>query len=208
MNNLYPFISGVTYESLVDGEGVRTVLFLSGCPHHCDGCQNPETWSPTAGQPITDLMIQEIAENIQKRPFVRGITLSGGDPLYSPSKTWSFFKALREEVSKFTPPIHGKSTNPCDDLWIYTGYTMEELWSKQWDDPMDRQALIMLLSTARILVDGRYEKDLTSRKARYRGSTNQRLVDLENTIAQSLEEDVPTVVVYQRHEPNKSRKKV
>lgn len=207
MSNLYPNLCGVNYESLVDGEGVRTVLFFSGCPHHCPGCQNPDSWSPTAGDNVTDMLIQQIADEIGKRPFVRGITLSGGDPFYCPRQTWRFFKDLREAVSQYRPDIRGKSTNPCDDLWIYTGYTIEELWDKTWEDQADRDAVVLLLTTARILVDGRFEESLANRKLRYRGSSNQRLIDMGETLGRSEEKMKLDVALYRRHDTTKKGRK-
>lgn len=76
-------ISGINFESIVDGEGVRVVVFVSGCAHDCKGCHNPASHSFTAGQPFTKELQEEIISYIQKTPFISGITMSGGDPMYS-----------------------------------------------------------------------------------------------------------------------------
>ena len=164
--NKYPCLAGVDYESMVDGYGVRMSVFLSGCRHHCPNCQNAATWNPEYGTDVTDELIQEIAEEYRKRPFLRGITLTGGDPFYDPAKTKSFLFALIDAIGQIEKPL---------DLWIYTGYTFEEL--HDMNDP----TVDAILMQASVLVDGRFEQDKADKTLLFRGSSNQRLIDVQAT---------------------------
>jgi anaerobic ribonucleoside-triphosphate reductase activating protein len=157
--SIYPHISGVNYDSLVDGEGVRTTLYLSGCAHHCPGCHNAETWDENAGQELTEDMIDEIAWKIRERPFLTGVTLSGGDPLFDPKKTAALVTALRKRIL-------------IRNLWLYTGYTWEEIMA----DETLRQSLYDM--QINVLVDGRFEQDKKDKRLRFCGSANQRLIDV------------------------------
>jgi len=155
------YISGVNYESLVDGDGVRTVLFLSGCSHHCKNCQNPDTWNPRYGVPITDELLDEIAENIHKRPFLAGVTLSGGDPFFSPDDTVELIQRLR-------------CRRCINDLWIYTGYT--------WEEIMHNAKYMQLASHADVIVDGEFIEEQKDRRLKFRGSRNQRIIDVKKSV--------------------------
>ena len=87
-------VAGINFESVADGEGVRVVIYVSGCLHNCKGCHNPTSHSFTVGQPFTEQLQNEIIAYINKTPFISGLTLSGGDPMYSASKITPFIKAL------------------------------------------------------------------------------------------------------------------
>ena len=106
------YLCGVNFESMVDGEGVRAVLFISGCLHDCPYCHSPQTHSFTFGKEINQELINEINREITKRPYISGITLSGGDCMYSPIETLKFIKKLKI---------------PHNNIWCYTGFTYEEL---------------------------------------------------------------------------------
>lgn len=163
----YPYIAGVNYESMADGEGMRATIFLSGCPHHCPGCQNYEAQSETFGIEITDSVIDDIASNIIKRPFLEGITLSGGDPLFCPERTMEFMDELlvRLHRQKLT-------------LWVYTGYLFEDVKRMAHHD----QSLMRLLEMTDVMVDGRFEKSLADRTLLFRGSSNQRIIDVPQSL--------------------------
>ena len=149
-------ISGVEPESIVDGPGFRYVIFTQGCPHHCPGCHNPQTHD-FAGGKLAD--IPAILAEVQSDPLLQGVTFSGGEPFCQPAPLCAIARAVKGM---------GK------DLVVYSGYTLEQLleWGKE--DP----AVLELLRLCDTLIDGPYieaQRDLT---LRYRGSANQRVIDL------------------------------
>lgn len=154
-------IAGINFESVVDGDGVRVVVFVSGCLHNCKGCHNPASHSFTAGQPFTDELQDEIISYIQKTPFVSGLTLSGGDPMYSVAEITPFVERLKSELKTIS-------------IWIYSGFTYEEICE---DTNMFR-----LLKLCDVLVDGEFileQRDIT---LSYKGSRNQRIIDIQKSI--------------------------
>ena len=150
-------ISGTIPESIVDGKGIRYVIFTQGCPHRCPGCQNPQTHDFAGGKPAdTDAILREISQD----PLLRGVTFSGGEPFCQPAP-----------LAQLAREIHRRKL----DVTVYTGYTLEELWAMHDKDVDD------LLAQADVLVDGRFvlaQRDLT---LRFRGSRNQRLIDMNKT---------------------------
>lgn len=145
-------IAGTVDDSIVDGPGWRFVIFTQGCPHQCKGCQNPQTWPFVGGSTVNPA---DLLERIKANPLLQGVTFSGGEP---------FIKA--EPLSWLARQVHGLGL----DVWAYSGYTYEELQ----DNP--------LLPEVDVLVDGRFEigqRDLT---LRFRGSRNQRLIDVPQSI--------------------------
>lgn len=160
-------LAGVNYESLVDGEGVRTAIYLSGCAHRCPGCHNPETWNPEYGQPMTGELIQCIADGIaSRRGFLSGITLTGGDPLYDPAGTCDFLLRLRAALS----------SRGCDAMntWLYTGFTLAELLSPA-NPHLICNSIHRLLRMIDTLVDGPFIRGLADKTLKFRGSSNQRI---------------------------------
>lgn len=170
----YPRIAGVNYESMVDGEGVRAVIFLSGCSHHCPECHNHAAQDPNYGVECTDELLEEIADEIKKRPFISGITLSGGDPFYDVEKTRNFLMALSERYIE-------KGIHP-QTVWIYTGYTFDEIADMYRASSGKRLAIYELLTNCEVLVDGRFEKELADKRLAFRGSSNQRIIDVKKSI--------------------------
>lgn len=151
-------IIGINFESIVDGDGVRVVIFFSGCNHHCKGCHNPETHDFNAGRLFTTELQKQIAEYVRETPFISGVTLSGGDPMYSAESITPFLKEL-------------KSLSPASTIWVYSGFTYEEIAA----DPSMRK----LLKMCDVLVDGPFileQRDIT---LSYRGSRNQRIIDVQ-----------------------------
>ncbi|PGB06604.1 anaerobic ribonucleoside-triphosphate reductase activating protein [Bacillus toyonensis] len=147
-------VMNIIHDSVVDGEGLRTVVFFAGCPHHCLGCHNPKSWHLYNG---TEMSVKEIIKEISKNPLT-DVTFSGGDP---------FFQAIEvKEVAKAV-----KSLNK--NLWIYTGYTLEEIQNSQNND------MIELLNYGDVLVDGRFEIEKRDLTLPFRGSSNQRIIQLK-----------------------------
>lgn len=148
-------IAGIVEESIVDGEGLRLSVFTQGCPHHCPGCQNPGTHPATGGH---DADTDEILPLIDANPLLDGITFSGGEPFLQPSP---LIKLARE--------VHARGL----DVWSYTGYTLEQLIAKK------NPAIDTLLKEIDVLVDGRYDEKLRDLTLSFRGSSNQRVIDMK-----------------------------
>lgn len=144
-------ISGIERESIVDGDGIRYVIFTQGCPHHCPGCHNPQTHSFDAGKLInTDELLADISK---RKDYIDGITLSGGEPFCQSDQC----SVIAEQARKMGLTV-----------WCYTGYLFEELYGRN-----DR-----LLNHIDILVDGPFIQQKRSLALQFRGSTNQRLLDI------------------------------
>lgn len=147
-------------DSILDGEGIRTVIWMQGCLHNCPGCHNPETHSLNGGKQYN---IEEIKKQIDKLKNQNGITLSGGDPLFQ------IEAAL--EIAKYSKE---KGLN----IWCYTGYTFEELLVK-----IEKESKLKeLLEYIDVLVDGRFEIKEKSMNLKFRGSKNQRILDLNKSL--------------------------
>ena len=151
-------------DSIVDGEGIRTVVWTQGCPHNCKGCHNPGTHDFNGGF-LMD--VDEVIEELKNIEGQDGITLSGGDPLYVGN---------REEVSLLVSEI--KSKFPDKNIWCYTGYTWEELMKQVKDD----ENLKIILNNVDVLLDGRFVLSLALEKLHYVGSSNQRIIDVRSSL--------------------------
>lgn len=167
----------IKFPDVANGPGVRVSLFVSGCICHCPGCFNPESWDPAAGKPFTCNAEREVMRYLD-RPEVAGLSILGGEPLLT-----SNLQAVHDLVWL------AKAAHPEKPLWVWTGNTYEELQAflhliiggRRWADT--RAHLTGILKAADVLVDGPYieaEKDLT---LRFRGSRNQRIIDLRATEA-------------------------
>ena len=140
-----------------NGPGISVTLFCSGCTHNCSGCHNPETHCFSAGKPFTEETIQLILE-LCKPDYISHLALTGGDPCHP--KNWPTIKDL---VSEF------KKVYPTKTVWIWTGY----LWEAVAED--------ILASEVDVLVDGQFIEDLKDLRLKYRGSSNQRVIDVQAT---------------------------
>ncbi|MHC1722319.1 MAG: anaerobic ribonucleoside-triphosphate reductase activating protein [Aminipila sp.] len=152
-------IAGIIRESIVDGPGIRFTVFCQGCPHNCEGCHNPETHDFKGGY---DCSIDKILEEIDKNPLLSGVTFSGGEPMCQPAE----FLTLAQEIKKRSL-----------DIVIFSGYTFEELQIMAESN----QSINELLLLTDYLIDGKFmlaEKDLT---LNFRGSKNQRYIDMSLT---------------------------
>lgn len=150
-------VCGIEPESIVDGPGFRYVLFVQGCPHQCHGCHNPESWDPAAG---ADMSVGEIFDEIMAKKIVSGVTFSGGEPFEQVGPLLELAKLIKAAGL---------------GLMSYSGYTLDELEARE--DPETDELLDML----DILVDGRYEETLRDLTLVYRGSGNQRVIDMNKT---------------------------
>lgn len=149
-------MSGLVEESIVDGPGLRMTVFTQGCPHHCPGCHNPQTHDPDGGYwEDTQTIIDKFKEN----PLLKGITLSGGDPMIQPKPMLAIAKA-----------VHALNK----DVMVYTGFYLSELY--ELHDP-DVDAL---LQETDIIVDGPFVLDMKSLELKFRGSSNQTMLYLKD----------------------------
>lgn len=149
---------GTAPESIVDGPGLRYAVFTQGCPHHCPGCHNPETHDPKGGhEALTEDLIKAMGQN----PLLDGLTLSGGEPLTQPEACLDLARGAR--ALKL-------------NIWLYTGYVYEELLLKKDKAVMD------LLKACDVLVDGPFILKERSLSLPFRGSLNQRLIDLKQSL--------------------------
>lgn len=150
-------ISDICRESSVDGQGLRYVVFVQGCTHGCKGCHNPSTHDINGG---TLVDIDDIINEFKSDRLVRGITISGGEPMLQPKQVLELAKRVKEL---------GKS------VWVYSGYTWEQLMS------MNNSYINEILTTIDVLVDGKFVEELKSENCLYRGSSNQRLVNCKES---------------------------
>ena len=148
-------ISGIEYESIVDGEGMRYVIFTQGCPHHCPGCHNPQTHSFDGGELVdVNKILIDISKN---KDYIDGITLSGGEPF-----------CQSEQCSIIAEKAHEMDLS----VWCYTGYLFEELYGRQ-----DK-----LLNHIDVLVDGPFVLNERSLNLEFRGSKNQRIINVPDSL--------------------------
>ncbi len=163
-------IADVESESIVDGPGFRFAVYTQGCPHACPGCHNPQTHD--FGVFKRELEPEQLMEMLKASPLNTGVTLTGGEPLCQAAELVSFARMVKE-------------TNM--SLWVYSGYTFEQLMGqKELPDAVaecvDLNAARELLALCDVLVDGRFVDALKSYDAKWRGSTNQRVVDLPKSL--------------------------
>lgn len=151
-------ISGILKESIVDGPGLRYVIFTQGCPHHCEGCHNPKTHSFEAGEEVS---VDTILEEIEKNPLLKGVTFSGGEPFCQPEALYEIATRLKKK-----------------DIVCYSGYTFEQLLALS----KENQWVGKLLGECNILIDGKFDLEKRSLGLKFRGSTNQRLIDVQESL--------------------------
>lgn len=159
-----------------NGDGLRVVLWLSGCSHHCYNCQNPQTWNLNSGIPFDESAKQEIFNELSK-DYISGITLSGGDPLYENNLS---------EVLSLVGKIRNLFQNKT--IWLYTGYLWENLINincpldSEWENRILRKSIIELCD---VLIDGEYIDERRDITLKWRGSSNQRVIDVKQSLAQN-----------------------
>lgn len=143
----------ITYPDVNNGEGCRVTLWVAGCTHHCKGCHNPQTWSFKSGREFTE-DIKNKLYNVLKLPYIKGITLSGGDPLDS-------FDDIFELVKDIKNSFNDK------DIWLFSGYTLEDIQNS------DKNIILEYID---VLVDGEFKEELKDLTLKFRGSSNQRIL--------------------------------
>ena len=152
-------VSGIVSDSIVDGPGIRTTIFSQGCPHHCPGCHNPETWAFGCG---TQVPVEALVEIVESNPLCRGVTFSGGEPF-----------AQAAAFAKLAKLLTAKGY----EVASYSGFTFEELLRGS-------EAQKALLQSIDILIDGRFILAQKSLEIAFRGSRNQRILDVKKSLAE------------------------
>lgn len=151
-------ILSILEDTTVDGPGFRTSIYCAGCNHHCPGCHNPQSWAADAGQ---EMNVEDIMQVIEADPFAPGVTFTGGDPMQQPEGFAALATAIRERTSK--------------NIWCYTGYTYERILQM----PAQRN----LLRLVDVLVDGPYVAAQRNEGLLFRGSANQRIIDVQRSLS-------------------------
>ena len=152
-------LSGIDSDSIVDGPGIRTTIFSQGCPHHCPGCHNPETWEFGTG---TQIPVEAVLDIVKSNPLCRGVTFSGGEPFAQPAAFARLAKLLKADGY---------------EVASYSGFTFEALLKGS-------QAQQELLSSIDILIDGPFILAQKSLEIAFRGSKNQRILDVKKSLAE------------------------
>jgi len=156
----------ITKDDMLNGDGLRVVLWVSGCSHCCEGCQNPVTWDSEGGLLFDDAAKREIFDELDK-DYISGITFSGGDPL--------FYKN-RSDVAELINEIRTKY--PDKTIWLYTGYE----WETIRDLPMMKQI--------DVVIDGLFVLSLLDKQLKWRGSSNQKVIDVQKSLQREDKEAV------------------
>ena len=152
----------ITKDDILNGEGIRVVLWVSGCEHKCNGCHNEITWDPNDGLLFTDKEKIEIFNELSK-DYIAGITFSGGDPLHP---------ANREEIIRFISEIKEKFSNK--NIWLYTGYLFEDILEWNLD-----------ISNIDVIIDGKFKSCLSGTNLHWIGSSNQRIIDVKQSLKEN-----------------------
>lgn len=151
----------ITTEDMLNGDGLRTVLWVSGCSHCCKDCHNPITWDPNGGVYFDEAAKAELYEKLSK-DYISGITFSGGDPLYIGN---------RQEVTALAKEIRQRFPNKT--IWLYTGFVWESIQH------------LPIMEVVDVLVDGEFQCDRKDTNLHWRGSSNQRVIDVQRTLAEN-----------------------
>ena len=154
-------IAGLVQDSIVDGPGLRFVVFAQGCNLRCEGCHNPDTWDINGGE---DKTVEELIAEMARNPLTDGVTISGGEPLLQAG-----------ECARLAADARGRGLN----VWLYSGYTIEQLMDRSGSEP----EIMELLELCDVLVDGPFKLDERTLQLKWRGSKNQRLIDVQKSLA-------------------------
>lgn len=164
------YYHNILTDDMRNGSGLRVVLFVSGCNHHCKGCHNPQTWDAHSGVWFDALAEKELFEKLGK-DYISGITFSGGDPLHHSNLPEIFH--IVKKVKEYYPE---------KDIWMYTGYTWEQLHDESIDTRIRHINRIEILKYIDILVDGRFKEELSDVNYHWAGSRNQRVIDVQQSL--------------------------
>lgn len=151
----------ITTDDMLNGDGLRTVLWVAGCDHHCKGCHNPITWDVDGGIPFDEAAEDELFQKLEP-DYISGVTFSGGDPLHPKN---------RDEIARLCGKFRERF--PEKDIWLYTGYTFEEIES----------GFPEIIPLVDVIVDGEFVEAERDPKLHWCGSANQRVIDVKNTLA-------------------------
>ena len=143
----------LTTDSIVDGPGLRASIYLAGCYHKCPGCHNPQSWDMNGGK---EMEVDEIVEILKQSGHTK-FTITGGDPFYQPTGLLELVVRIRKEI-------------PGSNIWCYTGFLFEDL--------LDREEMVLILKNIDVLVDGPFIQELRDESLTYRGSSNQRVLEI------------------------------
>ncbi len=155
----------ITHDDMLNGPGLRTVLWVSGCTHHCENCHNPITWDINGGIAFDDIAEREFFESAAKG-YINGITFSGGDPLHPEN---------RAEITRLAEKF--KTKYPQKTVWLYTGFNWEQVNNLE------------IMKWVDVLIDGRFVEELKNPQLHWRGSSNQRIINVQ----QSLDKGEPVL---------------
>ena len=150
-------LAGIVHDSIADGPGLRMVVFVQGCPHQCKGCHNMHTWAFEDGEVWTN---QKLIEELDGNPLITGVTLSGGEPMMQAALLLQFAKEVKRRAI---------------ELAIYSGFLFEDIIKNK-----DKKAL---LEQCDVLIDGKFEEDKKSLELNFRGSSNQRIIDVKSSLS-------------------------
>ncbi len=152
----------ITKQDMLNGDGIRVVLWVAGCNHHCKNCQNPITWDENGGLPFDKEAEEELFEALNK-PYIDGITFSGGDPLFpnNRSEVFRLIKKCRELLPEKT-------------IWLYTGYSWEEIKDLEGISDID------------VIAEGEFIEDLKDNNLEWVGSSNQRVINVKESLGKEL----------------------
>lgn len=167
----------ITHDDMNNGSGLRVVLWLSGCSHHCYNCQNPQTWNPDSGILFDEVAKQEIFDELSK-DYIAGITFSGGDPLYV-SNLDDVLSLIKEIRISF----------PEKSIWLYTGYRYDQIFrgessclTQEGLNNFKRRQIIKLCN---VVIDGEYIDEKRDVTLKWRGSSNQKCIDVQQSLTQN-----------------------
>lgn len=167
----------IEHEDVCNGIGLRVVLWLSGCSHHCYNCQNPQTWNPDSGIPFDESAKEEIFNELSK-DYISGITFSGGDPLHENNL---------DEVLKLVKQI--RISFPEKTIWLYTGYSYSKIFRGQLSclsqEGLNNFKRREIIKQCDVLVDGEYIDEQRDITLKWRGSKNQRCIDVKQSLTQN-----------------------
>lgn len=148
----------ITYDDMLNGPGLRTVLWVSGCTHHCENCHNPVTWDINSGLPFDERAEAELLEYASK-DYISGVTFSGGDPLHPEN---------RSEITRLAAML--KQRLPQKSIWLYTGFNWEEICN------------LPVMQYIDVVIDGRFIEALKDNNLHWKGSSNQRVIDVRKSL--------------------------
>lgn len=164
----------ITTDDMLNGDGLRTVLWVSGCSLHCKGCHNPQTHDFNSGIPFDDDATTELLNKLDK-PYISGLTLSGGNPLESGDVRETVYKVIKEVRERF----------PDKTIWLYTGFTWNEIIDEDnfyEDYEVNSVSMLDVVKQCDVVVEGRYIEEKRDVTLPWRGSTNQKVIDIRQTL--------------------------